>query len=112
VGRGRRKGCKNGVASCNGNSCMKCGDDKRAARNARSTWTPAGSQNPDVGVVEGTDEAVSFKTGGPSGDETLIADGDYSDDNNGFAGPRGNRNHDHHGPTRSTDRGKYTGPGH
>lgn|GEM_PF-3155989 len=72
----------------------------------RSTWTPRAAEAPDVGVVEGTDEAVSFKTGGPSGHETLITDGDYSDDNEGFR-----THHDHHGPTRSTHRGRYTGPG-
>jgi len=42
----------------------------------RSSWTPASSQNPDVGIIAGTDHTVSFKT---SGDETLIADGDYSE---------------------------------
>jgi len=81
----------------------------------RSTWTPAGSQNPDAGVIEGTDHVVSFKTGGPNGDETLIADGDYSDDKAGFNGPRGSPSHDHYGSAREGGwidkvRGFFTDP--
>lgn len=85
---------------------------ERAERQRRGGWEPAGSKPPDVGVVEGTDDVVSFKTGGPSGQDTIIADGDYSDDPKGFNGTRGDRGHDHHGPWGSQDRGKYTGPGH
>lgn len=58
------------------------------------------------GTEGGHDNLVSFKTGGPSGAETLITDGDYHEDNDGFR-----TNHDHHGPTGSTRRGYYTGPG-
>lgn len=82
------------------------GDWERRRDEERSTWTPRAGEAPDVGVVEGTDDIVSFKTGGPSGKETLISDGDYSDDNDGFR-----THHDHHGPARSTRRGRYTGPG-
>lgn len=78
----------------------------------QSTWTPAGSQPPDVGVVEDSDHIVSFKTGGPTGEETLIADGDFSDDNDAFGGTRTAKGHDHYGPSGNTTRGKYTGPGH
>jgi hypothetical protein len=58
---------------------------------------PADTEPPDVGVLEGTDHVVSFKTGGRNGNETLIADGDYSDNNEGFAGKPGSRPHDHYG---------------
>ena len=83
----------------------------------RSSWTPASSQNPDVGIIAGTDHTVSFKT---SGDETLIADGDYSEGDGtsakaarkGFDGTRRNRGHDHHGSGDRQSRGKYTGPDH
>jgi hypothetical protein len=87
MGRGRSGGrsarpCRNGSYGCNGNRCLRCGDEQRAARREESTqpsrWTPAGSRNPDVGVIEGTDHVVSFKTGGRTGDQTLIRDGDYS----------------------------------
>lgn len=78
----------------------------------QSTWEPRGSQPPDVGVIAGTNHVVSFKTGGPTGDQTLIADGDYSDDKEGF-----NQNHNHYGSAREggwidQDRGHYTGPDH
>jgi hypothetical protein len=102
--------------------------EERARRDdQRSTWTPRGSEPPYVGIVEGTEggleNMVSFKTGGPTGDQTLIADGDFSDDAEGFKGPRGNRNHNHYGSKAEKgpededrwideDRGKYTGPGH
>lgn len=77
-----------------------------------STWEPRGSQPPDVGIIAGTDQVVSFKTGGPTGDQTLIADGDYSDDKQGF-----DQNHNHYGSGREggwidQDRGHYTGPDH
>lgn len=76
-----------------------------------SAWTPRGGMPPFVGVVEGTDEVVSFKAG-PRG--TLISDGDFSDDNTGF------RDHHNHYGERSEapgsyfaeDRGYYTGPYH
>jgi hypothetical protein len=76
----------------------------RAARQRPSTWTPAASQPPQVGTIADTDDVVSFKTGGPNGDDTLIADGD---DNEGF--DRGE--HDHYGQWGGTDRGYYSGPG-
>ncbi|GIH62862.1 hypothetical protein Msi02_36790 [Microbispora siamensis] len=105
-----------------GCACLKCSNAadrdaqrsqrrRRGDRGGRSNWTPAGSQPPDVGTVAGTDHVASFKTGGPSGDDTLIADGDYSDDPEGFDGTLGNRGHDHHGPWGSQGRGRYTGPG-
>lgn len=112
MGRGGSRKCRNGSYGCNGNRCLACGDQKRAARREErpSRWTPAGSQNPDVGVVEGTEHVVSFKT---DGNETLISDGDYSEgDTQGFDGTPGNRGHNHYGPTGSQDRGKYTGPDH
>jgi hypothetical protein len=65
-----------------------------------SHWTPASSQNPDAGVIEGTDHVVSFKTGGRNGDETLIVDGDYSKgDGTGAkeAGKYFDDHHDHYG---------------
>jgi hypothetical protein len=80
----------------------------------RSAWTPAGSQPPDVGVIDGTDHIVSFKTGGPQGDRTIIADGDYSDDRDGF-----DMHHNDYGSRREApgeyfaeDRGYYSGPYH
>lgn len=99
-GRGARP-CRNGSYGCNGNRCMRCGADNRDARREQGGgWTPTGSQNPDVGVIEGTDHVVSFKTGGPNGDETLIADGDYSKgDGTGAKDARAafNAGHDHYG---------------
>jgi hypothetical protein len=81
-------------------------------RQQQSKWEPRGSQPPDVGVIAGTDHVVSFKTGGPTGDQTLIADGDYSDDKDGF-----DQNHNHYGSAHEggwidQDRGHYTGPDH
>lgn len=77
-----------------------------------SSWEPRGSQPPDVGVISGTELVVSFKTGGATGDQTLIADGDYSDDREGF-----DERHNHYGSAREggwidQDRGYYTGPEH
>ncbi len=86
------------------------GRGKQGSGGQKGGWTPSGSKPPDVGVVDGTDHIVSFKTGGPNGDDTLIADGDYSDDPKGFTGKRGDRGHDHHGRWGSQGRGKYTGP--
>lgn len=125
MGRGRSGGgrgarpCRNGSYGCNGNRCMRCGTDNRDARREESAqpsrWTPAGSQNPDVGVIEGTDHVVSFKTGGRNGDETLIADGDYSDNNEGFRGEGAQKHHDHYGSAREGGwidevRGFFTDP--
>jgi hypothetical protein len=81
-------------------------------RQGQSAWEPRGSQAPDVGVIAATGQVVSFKTGGPTGDQTLIADGDYSDDKEGF-----DQNHNHYGSAREggwidQDRGHYTGPDH
>lgn len=81
-------------------------------RQGQSTWEPRGSRPPDVGVIAATGQVVSFKTGGPTGDQTLVADGDYSDDNEGFR-----QNHNHYGSAREggwidQDRGHYTGPDH
>lgn len=53
----------------------------KQAHGGNSQWEPRSSQPPDVGVVESTDDVVSFKT---KGDHTLIADGDYSDNARGF----------------------------
>lgn len=82
----------------------------------RSRWTPAGSQPPFAGTVEGTqggyDNIVSFKTRDDQ-DRTLIADGDYRDDPEGF-----DENHNDYGRKRegggffAKDDGHYTGPGH
>jgi hypothetical protein len=81
-----------------------------------STWEPRASEPPDVGIIAGTpgglDHMVSFKTGGPTGDQTLIANGDYSDDKDGF-----DEHHNHYGSKREggwidEDRGHYTGPDH
>jgi len=74
-------------------------------------WDPPGSQAPNAGIVAGTDggpdEAVSFKTGiGATEGETLIADGDKSDDRKDF-----DKKHDHSYPDRYVERGAYTGPG-
>lgn len=86
---------------------------KKRLEGSTSTWSPAGSQPPNVGTIAGTDHVVSFKTGGKQGDGTLIADGDYSDDRDGF-----DENHNHYGSRRegpgyfSKDRGHYTGPDH
>lgn len=113
--RGKRP-CRNGVPGCKGDLCLACGRDKQERRAARpqrpSRWTPRASDPPETGVVEGTDHIVSFKTGGPSGEETLIADGDLHEENGRFAGKPGRRGHNHYGPTGSQDRGKYTGPDH
>jgi hypothetical protein len=85
---------------------------RRGGGRGNSRWTPAGSQPPDVGVVAGTDHVVSFKTRDDQ-DRTIIADGDYSDDNKGFR-----RRHNDYGRKRegggyfSEDRGDYTGPDH
>jgi len=57
---------------------------------------------------------ASFKTGRPGTGiegQTLITDGNYSDDNEGFR-----TNHDHYGSgngrnNNGTSRGRYTGPG-
>lgn len=57
-----------------------------------SRWTPSASRPPDVGVVAGTGHVASFKTGGSTGDHTLITDGNYSDDNEGFKAA-----HNHYG---------------
>jgi len=80
-------------------------EGERAERLERggSHWTPASSQNPDAGVIEGTDHVVSFKTGGPTGDQALIADGDYSEgDGTGAkeAFDAFNAGHDHYGSAR------------
>jgi hypothetical protein len=74
-------------------------------------WNPRGSKPPDAGIVDGTDggpeNAVSFKVGvGSTEGETLIADGDRSDDAKGF-----DKDHDHSYPDRYVERGDYTGPG-
>ena len=101
--------------ACNGCSRARRNEERqeqpRGGSRGNSRWTPPGSQLPDVGVVAGPDQVVSFKTGGPSGDDTLIADGDYSDDPDGFNGTPGDRGHDHHGPWGSRRRGRYSGPG-
>jgi hypothetical protein len=108
-------------------SCKRCSGPiipkrEREGRNrwgeGRGGWEPSGSQPPDVGIVAGTDHVVSFKTGrkGTDNEEhTLIADGDYSDDAEGFR-----KAHNHYGRRRerdrpgyfSDDRGYYTGPDH
>ena len=83
--------------------------NRAAARRWRDdSWEPRSSQAPDVGVIAGTDHVVSFKT---RDDDTLIADGDFSDDNHGFSrDPDGAKAHDHYGPWGGTERGRYTGP--
>jgi len=68
---------------------------RRSSPSGQSRWTPRGSENPDVGILEGTDHVVSFKTGGPNGNETLIADGDYSTGQE--AKEEFRRGHDHYG---------------
>lgn len=95
--------------------------DARRSTARRSGWTPRSSQNPDVGVVAGTDHVVSFKT---KGDHTLIRDGDYSEgDGTGAKEAREtfdkHDGHNHYGPRQeapgshfSDDRGQYTGPDH
>lgn len=86
-------------------------------------WEPSRTEPPHVGVIAGTDQVVSFKTGGSTGDHTLIADGDFSDRPAAFDGEHGQRGHSHYGskqekgehdPDRwiDQDRGKYTGPDH
>lgn len=89
-------------------------EDRRRQQPQSSTWTPAASLPPFGGVIEGTDDVVSFKTGGPQGDRTLISDGDYTDDRDGF-----NNHHNDYGSRRESpgeyfaeDRGYYTGPFH
>jgi hypothetical protein len=81
-----------------------------------TTWTPARQEPPDVGVILGHDGVFSFKTGtpgGPRAGDTLIADGDFSDDPEGFDAA-----HNHYGPRRegpgffAEDRGHYSGPDH
>jgi hypothetical protein len=87
-------------------------------RSGSGGWEPRASEPPDAGVIEGTDDVVSFKTGGPTGDQTLIRDGDYSDDKDGFDGLPGDRHHNHYGSRQEDDgwidqdRGYYTGPDH
>jgi archaellum component FlaC len=100
------------------------GHNFTATASKHSLWTPAGSQPPDGGIIAGTrggvDQIVSFKTGGKTGDQTLIADGDFTKDaaaNNRFTGTKGHRGHNHYGSKEEggqidEDRGKYTGPGH
>ncbi|MGH8542055.1 MAG: hypothetical protein ACREX3_00060 [Gammaproteobacteria bacterium] len=106
------------VPDCGCNVCKKLADKiqqrgERRSQRQQSNWTPRASQPPDVGVIAGTDHVTSFKTGGRSGDETLIADGDYSDDPEGFnRNDDGSKAHDHHGRSGSKSRGRYTGPGH
>jgi hypothetical protein len=103
--------------------------DYEEQQEQRSTWEPRASQPPDVGIIDGTpgglEHMVSFKTGGPTGDQTLIADGDYSDDRKSFTGTSRDRGHNHYGSKAEAepdwpeedkwieeDRGKYSGPDH
>lgn len=97
------------------------GGGGRRRGNRSGSWTPSKQQNPDVGVVEGTDSPVSFKTGGKTGDHTLIADGDYSEgDGTGAeaASDAFKDDHNHYGSNPggggyfNRDRGHYTGPDH
>ena len=88
--------------------------ERREAERRERRWQPRGSQPPDVGVIAGTDDLVSFKTGTDGNDgHTLISDGDYSDDADGF-----DEHHNHYGQRREgpghfdKDRGYYTGPDH
>jgi hypothetical protein len=90
-----------------------CSCDKCERARSQQGWTPRGSQSPDVGVVADTDHVVSFKTKNDQ-DRTIIADGDFSDDNKGFR-----RRHNDYGEKREApgeyfdvDRGHYTGPDH
>lgn len=74
----------------------------------KSRWTPRSSEPPYVGVIDDTDHVVSFKT---KGDDVIIADGDYSEDNKGFSrNPDNSKAHNHYGPWGAKDRGRYTGP--
>ncbi|GAB3428475.1 hypothetical protein GCM10027569_71930 [Flindersiella endophytica] len=83
----------------------------------QSFWTPARPEPPEVGVILGHKGVFSFKVGvpgGPRDGHTLIADGDFSDDPEGF-----NADHNHYGPDAgrpgeffNEDRGYYTGPDH
>jgi hypothetical protein len=67
-----------------------------------------------VGIIASSGQIVSFKEGGPTGDQTLISDGDYSKDRKGF-----DAKHNHYGSKQEApgeffaeDRGHYTGPDH
>lgn len=94
------------------------GQRERDGRRPKGPWTPAASQPPDGGIVEGTpgglDHIVSLKVNQqrPPYDDVLIADGDYTDDPEGFR-----TSHDHSWFDPDTDergyedRGRYTGPG-
>lgn len=62
-----------------------------------SHWDPIGSLPPYVGVIADTDHIASFRTGGPTGDHTLIADGDFSSNNVGFNGDSNAPGYNHYG---------------
>jgi hypothetical protein len=102
-------------------SCKTCKGDRRGERGSRGGrrggWTPAREEAPTVGFIrnegDGDDHLASFKKGYGNNDEhTLIADGNYSENREGF-----DENHDHHGRKRegggyfSENRGNYSGPG-
>lgn len=74
---------------------------KHEANYPKSHWDPIGSAPPYVGVIAGTEHIASFRTGGPNGGHTLIADGDYSDDNDGFSGDSQAPGYNHYGSKSS-----------
>lgn len=71
-----------------------------------------GSEPPFVGALDGADHIVSFKTGGPTGDQTLVADGNYSDDPKGVDLQHSHCGSKREGDWNDQDRGYYIGPDH
>lgn len=118
VGRGRRQRCNgsNTWCDCRYHQNVRARaqreiNEDRSSSGSTTGWTPSRDEPPAVGFVDGH-HLASFKTGyGANAEHTLIADGDYSDDKDGF-----NNNHNHYGRRGegdgyfSKDRGYYTGP--
>ncbi|HUD11239.1 MAG TPA: hypothetical protein VMS08_02415 [Candidatus Saccharimonadia bacterium] len=69
-----------------------------------SFWDPAGSKAPDPGWIADSDAVASIKTGtGSKEGETLITDGDHTDDKEYF-----DQHHDHYGSDFAAERGNFT----
>jgi len=93
-------------------------EEERRNREEQRGWQPGGHKvAPDVGVIAGTNQIVSFKTN-KDGSQVLIRDGDYGDhgtpesrkraqefNSEHTSGPhRGKGKHDHYGTDRRTSK--------
>jgi hypothetical protein len=86
MGRGRSGGrsarpCRNGSYGCNGNRCLRCGDERRADRAERAGWQDGGAVDGEPAKVRqegGRVEALWGGEGSPDGEGHghIVSNGD------------------------------------